>query len=384
VRDPRERSHRVRADPSLQRLGYLDSLKLFLTVLVIGHHVAITYGAAGSWFYVEPTSSTAFRAIATLFTATNQFYFMGLFFFLSGYFVPGAIARKGKRRFVRDRFVRLGIPWLLFSLFVSPFLEHVASLRSDDPSRGYVDQLLRHLARFDLPPGPLWFVETLLVFSIVYAIVAPPPSARLPARIGHRHLFALAGLLAVSTFAVRLVWPAGHEWHHLQLAYFPQYIALFTLGTMAEERGWLDALHPRLLRVWIPVLVLDVIALAALIATFMPRGPGALARFVGGPTPEAAALVLLENVYCVGACVVALVVFRSRFAGTSRWARALTPEAYGTYIFHAPVIVALGLRLGPVNASPFAKFALLTVAGTIGSFAVTSVLRRSALVRRVL
>src|SRR5262245_19326225 len=102
------------------RLEYLDSLKLFLTVLVIAHHVAISYGAAGSWFFIERESSPLFRDLGTLFTTTNQFYFMGLFFFISGYFTPGALDRKGARRFLRDRFIRLGIPLVLFVTLVSP------------------------------------------------------------------------------------------------------------------------------------------------------------------------------------------------------------------------------------------------------------------------
>src|ERR1700730_8163280 len=39
------------------RLFFMDNLRVFLTILVIMHHLAITYGAAGSWYYYDPTKN---------------------------------------------------------------------------------------------------------------------------------------------------------------------------------------------------------------------------------------------------------------------------------------------------------------------------------------
>jgi peptidoglycan/LPS O-acetylase OafA/YrhL len=371
-----------------ERLGYLDSLKLFLTILVVAHHAAITYGAQGSWFYVEGHSEPAFRLVGTIFTATNQFYFMGLFFFLSGYFVPSALARKGRARFIRDRLVRLGIPLVFFTLLASPYVEHVSSLlRDDPPSAGYLDELASFFREGDFPPGPLWFVETLLVFSIAYALLAPrasPDAAVRPARVGHVRLFALAALLTALTFVVRIFFPAGAEWHHLQLAFFPQYVVLFVLGTMAERRRWLDALTPDLLHVWAPILCAIGVALFALVFELMPRGRVAIAPFLGGVHGEALALDVLENLFCVGASVTALVVFRARFAGDSRWAKVLMPDAYAVYVLHAPVIVLFAFSARDVAFGPWIKFALLTTLGTAACFAVSHlVLRRLPFARKV-
>ena len=46
---------------------------------------------------------------------------MGFLFFLGGLFVPSSYDRKGAARFLRDRFIRLGVPSLLFMLVVHPF-----------------------------------------------------------------------------------------------------------------------------------------------------------------------------------------------------------------------------------------------------------------------
>ena len=36
-----------------QRDFYIDRLRSVMTVMVILHHTAITYGAPGSWFWIE-------------------------------------------------------------------------------------------------------------------------------------------------------------------------------------------------------------------------------------------------------------------------------------------------------------------------------------------
>src|SRR5579862_7999336 len=106
-----ERSHVSWLMP--QRDFYIDRLRSAMTMLVIFHHTAITYGAMGGWFYHErKTSGAPSSLLLTLFCATNQAYFMGFFFLLAGFFTPGSLERKGYRRFIIDRFLRLGLPLL--------------------------------------------------------------------------------------------------------------------------------------------------------------------------------------------------------------------------------------------------------------------------------
>lgn len=94
------------------RNGGLDALRAVMTLLVLFHHTAITYGASGGWFYHEvmPTGSLSSNLL-TMFVATNQAYFMGLFFLLAGYFTPTAFRAKGSAAYLRDRLLRLGVAW---------------------------------------------------------------------------------------------------------------------------------------------------------------------------------------------------------------------------------------------------------------------------------
>ena len=58
------------------RLFFVDHLRVALTMLVITHHLAITYGAFGGvpglWYYIEPTKDSVASGLLSLFVLLNQ------------------------------------------------------------------------------------------------------------------------------------------------------------------------------------------------------------------------------------------------------------------------------------------------------------------------
>ena len=90
-----------------QRLYYLDNLKVCLTVLVIMHHAGQAYGNGGGWAYT-PSNPAEFMPWIWHFFSTNAAFFMGLYFFISGYFVPRSFDKQGSKQFVDKKLLRLG------------------------------------------------------------------------------------------------------------------------------------------------------------------------------------------------------------------------------------------------------------------------------------
>jgi glucan biosynthesis protein C len=90
------------------RLLFVDNIRVFLTILVILHHLMITYAGTGSWYYNEGRQDVITKFVGSWFCSVNQAYFMGLFLLISAYFVPGSYDRKGAGRFLKDRLIRLG------------------------------------------------------------------------------------------------------------------------------------------------------------------------------------------------------------------------------------------------------------------------------------
>ena len=190
-----------------QTLHYVDWLRVGVISLVVAHHAAQAYGpTGGAWPVFEAERS---RLLGPFF-AVNAAFFMGLFFLISGYFVPGSLARKGTARFFRDRLVRLGIPLVVMGFVVLPPILY--ALGGD--ARGFAAYYTEvYIGEWQVTYGPLWFVFHLLVYGLVYAALAQvfPALAREgePAAARHRELIVLTLAIAVLGGLARIEYPQG-------------------------------------------------------------------------------------------------------------------------------------------------------------------------------
>jgi hypothetical protein len=107
-------------------IGYL---RAFVTVLVLAHHAALAYHpfapAPSTSLVTQPRLWPAFPVVDaqrwsgfSLLVGFNDTFFMSLMFFLSGLFVLKSLQRKGSEAFLRDRTLRLGLPFVV--AFVQP------------------------------------------------------------------------------------------------------------------------------------------------------------------------------------------------------------------------------------------------------------------------
>lgn len=380
------------ARPATTRLGYVDNLRVLLTVLVLAHHSAVTYGALPLWYWTEPSDSPSGIALL-VFVVVNQFYFMGFFFLLSGVFVPGSVDRKGLGAFARDRLIRLGVPLVAFWLLARPLL-HLQAW----PARSAEGESFLQFWFTEGDVGPLWFVEVLLLMSLAYAAFralrarsgAPtggsdagePAALDVPTRpippVAFRGIAALVALLTVVTFGWRFLVPAGTQWELGGLpspAYLPQYVILFVVGLLASRRGWLGALTVRQGRVALVVALVSLgpaLGSAALVAT---PGAGALVQL---------GAALAENMFAVSIIVALLVLFRERFAGQPRWARTAAQNSYAVYVIHPLVLVGVAMVFAPLVAPAGVKFLILLGTSVPLCWGLAHLLRQIPGVSRVL
>jgi len=372
------------------RLYYLDKLRVFLTALVIVHHTAITYGAGGSWYYevVDKTEITASIVLLTMFTAINQAFFMGLFFFLSAYFTPSSYDRKGASKFLADRFLRLGVPLLVFQFSLGPFVAFISGRTGYDSFQAfYVDNVLSFR---QLHIGPLWFVETLLYFAVVYVLwrklflpttggthnltLTPPPN--------NRTLLIAAALLGLAAFAVRLVFPTGTDVLGMQLGYFPMYIALMIAGVAARRSDWLAQLTPKQVRLWfrislaaIPVLPIALILTGALDGNL---------QFEGGLNLQAFVYAMWEPFVGFGIILFLLRWFSGKNDAPSPVQRAAGESAYTAYIIHPLIVVPLSMLLNLTPLHPNFAFVLVSTAAVFLCFAAGWLIRAIPGANRIL
>ena len=339
------------------RQAFVDQLRGFTTLLVVLHHTAITYGGSGGWYYKEAAAASdpAARVVLSLMCAIDQAWFMGAFFLWAGYFTPGAFDRKGAKRFFADRAIRLGVPLLVFGFFLDALTNAVADLgRGGEFTRGLVSRVLT----FEYHPGPLWFVQALLVFAVAFAIcrrfvpAKPQDDAPLPS---HARLFVAAIAVALVAFVVRLAIPVGEEWWHWQLGYFPAYVLLFAVGCAASRHRWLERIEWNYAKRWavvtlvaLPVLPAFAVAHRAILHSGADVG--------GGFNVGSLLYALWEPFVAWGILLTLMWFFRTkvrpdRFAGLGR-------RAYAIYCFHPPVVVGISIALRAWEAPPLLKFAV--------------------------
>ena len=370
------------------RLLFVDNIRVFLTILVLLFHLMIIYTGTGSWYYKEGREDALSGILGAWFIVVTQAYFMGFFLLISAYFVPGSYDRKGAGRFLRDRLVRLGIPLALYSWVIRPLL-----VIADEVTRkglrlsvwGYPGWYFSQNAL--LGDGPLWFVETLLIFSVAYVlwrVLSRPVPPQPPVETGFPGggAIALFGLLiAAASFLLRLWHPIDWSFRplNLQLPFFAQYIALFIAGLLAYRRNWFLGLSETAGRMGLGIGILLILLFPLL--TLAGGGPEA---FKGGWHWQALAYALWESFQCLSLCIGLVYIFRHYADHQRKLAATLARNAYTAYIIHGPLITAIALLAQGIALYPLLKWGLVALVAVPLCFGLSSLIRRLPYADRVL
>jgi fucose 4-O-acetylase-like acetyltransferase len=371
-----------------QRDLYIDRLRSVMTALVILHHTAIMYGAPGGWYWNEIKPSGAPSSLLlTLFVATNQAYFMGFFFLLAGYFTPPSLERKGYGRFIADRFLRLGLPLLVFIFTLGPLTEAMVTYAQGKGFWPTLDSLWQHRV---IGNGPLWFIQALLVFSLAYCawrrIFGTPleGSERTPKRVPAARWWLLNALATgVAALAIRQYVPIGVNIWGLQLGYFASYIFLFAVGIAAWRYDWLRQLDWKNARVGIVAGILAWTAMPVGIAVAHALNGAGKSDFSGGLSRTAILYALWEPFVAWGLIAAWLLWFRARMNQPSGLWTWLGRRAYAVYIIHPLVVVGISLLLHGWVAPALVKFGVVGSLACVGCWLAADPLVRLPGVRRI-
>ncbi|GHO62972.1 hypothetical protein KSC_018640 [Ktedonobacter sp. SOSP1-52] len=372
--------------PKETRIFFVDNLRVSLTALVIVHHLAITYGALGAWYYQDPNKDMLATVVLSILIAIDQAFFMGFFFLLSGYFTPRSYDRKGGRTFLWERCLRLGIPLLIYDLVLDPLVIYMAGGIHQSYWSFYSAFLLKGQMIGD---GPSWFILALLYFSVLYALGRWLTRQRESWLRTESHpltfrsilLFVLA--LTVVTFVVRFWWPLNsYMIFGFQLAEFAQYISLFVIGLMAYRRNWFLRLPDVLGRVWLRIAIGAMLSFPIMIIALGAVGHADL--FEGGWHWQALIYALWESVVCVGLCIGLLALFRKHLNTQGRMGKALSASAYTVYLIHPLIIVPLAYAARTIELYSLLKFALVVLIAVPLCFFAGYVLRKIPLPHKIL
>jgi glucan biosynthesis protein C len=386
---------RVGVVEKVSRLFFIDHLRAALIILVVLHHEAVVYGASAAFWYFDPPKSpdTLGGLVLGVFALFNQGWFMGALFLIAGYFTPGSFERKGSGWFLKDRLIRLGIPLVIFYFVLSPlsaigiWLEPVPQIPGPLTWDSYWQT---YPSLIDL--GVAWFLALLLIFSIGYAAWRYLTKDREPSSTAGSSPPSYLGVglfilgLALVSYLFRIIIPIGKTVLDFPtLAYLPQYLGFFIVGTVAYRRDWFLTVSGRMGAVGFVTALLASLIFFPLAFSSVFRGE---LHFLGNGTWQSAAYALWDSIYAVGLFLAALTFFRRFFGEENRLGYFLSQQSYAVYLIHIPIIILLayllrGIDVGGIHFAPLLKFALLSVIVVPTCFVVAWALRKIPGVSRV-
>lgn len=402
---------RVAVDADLREgaaetVASLSYLRGFVTLLVVLHHSLLAYhpymprdltawGKGPQWWAAFPILDAQKNEVFGLITGFNDIFFMSLMFFISGLFVWPSLQRKGAFGFLRDRVVRLGLPFAIAASVLAPLAYYPSYLqRGGDPSIDVYWQTWLALPSWS--SGPAWFIWVLLAYGTVaaalYAIV--PALGRGLARLASNGEAApgrfIRGLMLLSAIAYTgmLLYLGEDKW----LDYGPfaiqgsrsiHYGLYFFAGIAIGSYGLTDGLLSptgKLARRWWMWLALTVPAFFALIVIVVS------ALSAKDVPPEA--FMIAGGVAFAISCAIssfALVALFVRFVKRHGpiW-DSLSRNAYGIYLTHYVFVIWIQYALLSAPLDAVQKGAIVFTGAVALAWATTALLRSFRPIGRVI
>jgi hypothetical protein len=393
VRGPAPAGHGSSVDDwASGRRAYLDNLKVLLIAAIIAVHAVLSYaGTLDVWPYTEVREVTLSPVVETaLFVVVGPigFFLIPLLFLVAGLLTPASLDRKGPRGFVRDRLLRLGVPFAVYVLLVQPTLVYALEHPLGVAPGSYWEEFLGQPPQLDM--GPLWFVAVLLVFSLGYAgwvaVVPDRPERHGSGEIRAMHLWLVAIAVAPATFLIRVTFQIGGEagLQGLNFWEWPACIAAFALGVNGVRQGWLAGVPDRLRRQCRTTTLLAAVALGAFMLLLAALGVDEDLR--GGWQWRALGFAAIESTLVVFGSVWLLAASQRhldrRLRGVGPFAHR---SAYGAFMVQTPVLIGLAVALRPLSLPAELKALALVGGGVAGSYALAWLLiSRVPGVRRIL
>lgn len=372
------------------RIFYMDNIRVYLTVLVILHHIAVGYGGSGGWAVYEadfyPIDGLT-RIVFTLFNAINQAYFMAFFFLLAGYFTPRSYEKKGGKAFLKDRLIRLGIPLIVYVVIISPLVAFIALNLAYNQNISLIDIYILRIQYLVIGVDHLWFLQALLIFAGIYILykgltkqknssdkLKTPYMNSFPT---DKAIIAIIGLVALITFVIRIFFPIGNTFiFNFQFAHFTSYIASFWIGILAYRGKWFANLTDSQGKRWIGVTLLALVAFPIILVIFVDLDNPNFNPFFGGVTIESLIYSVWESLALLAFTIALLYIFQTKLNRSNKITKNMAGGAYTAYIIHAFVIVVLMVLLLPLELAALIKFIIVALIGVPLIFILSHFIRK--------
>jgi len=346
------------------RLYFLDNLRTFLIFLVVLYHAGVVYESSGLtasfWIVDDPSTSN----LPGLLNVIMDIFVMPTLFFVAGFFTPPSLERKGAWRFVKSKFRRLMVPWVIAVFTLMPLYKVIFLSSRGLPQESWTTYF--HFSNGILSMSWLWFLPVLFLFDLLYMLLwrLDLSSGKLPLSLAVAGVFVLGFSYTVAASVLGWIGWTKTPLFDFQNERLLPYFLVFLLGSLFYQRKIFD-FDKRNMKLYIAVnatawIPINIYLITLLNYIFRPgeylvsEGADLLLLWFGFH------LSLLALLYC------AVTTFKYFFNRQRPLGAALSRLSYGVYIIHIAVMGPIALVLLNLDIPGLLKYPILTVTTYVG------------------
>ncbi|MGI4850535.1 MAG: acyltransferase family protein [Janthinobacterium lividum] len=234
----------------LKREVFIDHLRGFVFAFMAFDHVIHAYAQNwGRFWFIQDFDRSTILDMIYLF---DQSLIMPLLFFLVGLNVLPSLHRHGFQRYLKNRFIKLAIPFLFCIPLIVPLLSFPRYQLTIDPTIDFITYWRDIFFTQKLQAGPLWVCYAIFLYSFILILL----NRRMPSFIPKmgawvRDGTAMVLILTILGFSIiiltlsDIVW--GAPWwigfwkvFYLQASRFLLYFLYLILGASVRASGLFD------------------------------------------------------------------------------------------------------------------------------------------------
>lgn len=150
------------------RIYFLDNLRTLMIFLVVLLHSGLVYEngvfSAFIWIVYDPETNN----LAGILRIIMDIFVMSTIFFISGFFAPLSLKNKKGWTFLKSKFKRLIIPWIIAVLLLIPLYKIIYLYSRNLPQHDWTTYF--HWSNGIWSQNWLWFLPVLFLFDILYLL----------------------------------------------------------------------------------------------------------------------------------------------------------------------------------------------------------------------
>ena len=389
---------------STSRTVWVDYLRSFITVLVVAHHSSLAYTTFAKFdktAYIRSTHAIVDSARwvgLDIFENFNDVFFMSLMFFIAGLFLVKSIQKKGAFDFVKERFYRLFIPFILGGTLIN-LIAHYPSYYVAHGESTFKAYIIDFFEVEKWPVGPPWFIWVLFLFNVLFALSFylvpewPDKFSSFLARIKSKptYLIAFWFLFTFVLYVPIAFWIGAGTWtgfgpFDFQLSRIALYLGYFLFGAVVGNANFNEGMfstQSSLVRNWRLWIFLCLAVYVVLILV-----PGSLTGLVKEQKiTEFFGYLIYYSIYvasCTFSCITFLTTFRALVHRQKALWNSLSENAYLIYLLHYVFVIWCQFLLLGVDIHASVKFVITFVVAVSASWLLSILIRKNAVFQRYL